>query len=853
MLNEIIKKEYEKYLNMVLEIDSKKVDTIHDIFKSKLCVPTFKEEEIDYILEKNLKKYYSEGYFLVGIGNGVNYMSVEEYKKHGLSGKTISNLGFASGELFHEDYAEVKIIDSPHTIAQCELWNLIDKQGNLVSKDWFKSVSYFCNGFATVTKPHYYLSNFLKEDGTLLLDKWYNFLYNFKDGYAVVCDHKKRNFVDCEGNFISDVWYDDAKSFSCGYARVEKDERWNFIDEKGTLLSCDWYQYVDDFCNGFARVQVGAQWNYINREGRKILQNDCAKAYNFREGYAIILDCDDNFCVINQEGKTVFMTDQYDSVILMNSKMIKVEKSSKWNCMDFKGNLLSDVWFDLIDVFKEGYAKVARKDKFNEMQWNYIDLKGNLLSDVWYQDIDYFENGYALVRTGEDRYNFIDTHGNLFLKEDTSKPENFRNGYFRVEQNGKYNFIDKNGNLVSTWQICLDYFYGDYAIVKRNEQYNYINKKGEYVLKDWITDIKVLKNGYRLEQQENLLYLLDKDRNYLYQTTLPKNFVCAINFLKKLPWKEITIDPTKVEKTLLGYRFQENHFLKYEPVRDFEYFVLCKKMNFYYLYDKRKKNVQFLCDGNQFSHGENYITYNERTFFISDNIIEVTGIFPKRSLQLKVGVKEVLTIEDFQKKYISKDFYNQLKKELEEQKERLKQERLGLIKQMSKEEIELRRQELEEQLKTEEVEGKIKKEVLEKKKLYYLRMVAQITQQLLSFEQDDSFKTIKKTEKITEDALFEWVDDHKEIRKEFLVCNMLRHYDLAYISFDHVKVSGIDLSYTNAEINPQTVYNKDMSEGNYSGLNFTLKDFTGVFLENSIFDDCIFDFANQKKKDYPNH
>ena len=72
---------------------------------------------------------------------------------------------------------------------------------------------------------------------------------------------------------------------------------------------------------------------------------------------------------------------------------------------------------------------------------------------------------------------------------------------------------------------------------------------------------------------------------------------------------------------------------------------------------------------------------------------------------------------------------------------------------------------------------------------------------------------------------------------------MLQYLDLNLISFGNVKVSGIDLSYTNAQIDPQKVYNKDMSNGNYSGLSFISKDFSGVDIRNSNFSECNLDFA----------
>lgn len=93
---------------------------------------------------------------------------------------------------------------------------------------------------------------------------------------------------------------------------------------------------------------------------------------------------------------------------------------------------------------------------------------------------------------------------------------------------------------------------------------------------------------------------------------------------------------------------------------------------------------------------------------------------------------------------------------------------------------------------------------------------------------------IKKV-KVSEEKLLIQVDDHLEINP--IYATYLQYIDFSCIfSFDNVKVSGLDFSNTNAyNINPQTVYQKDMSNGNYEGINFEWKSFTGVNISNSKF------------------
>lgn len=114
-----------------------------------------------------------------------------------------------------------------------------------------------------------------------------------------------------------------------------------------------------------------------------------------------------------------------------------------------------------------------------------------------------------------------------------------------------------------------------------------------------------------------------------------------------------------------------------------------------------------------------------------------------------------------------------------------------------------------------------------------------------------NIKSPKRTT-VSDDQLFIQVGDHLEILPWYLENELLPVINLSSNSFDNVKVSGIDFTGTNANIDPQTVYNKDMSHGIYDGLNFTMKSFDGVNTDDASFEGCVMDFAKnapQTKKE----
>ena len=72
-----------------------------------------------------------------------------------------------------------------------------------------------------------------------------------------------------------------------------------------------------------------------------------------------------------------------------------------------------------------------------------------------------------------------------------------KNGFARVELNGRYNLIDKKGNLLSQqWFNYVSYFENGLARVKLNHKFNLICTNGNLLSKQWFDDIYNFdKNG----------------------------------------------------------------------------------------------------------------------------------------------------------------------------------------------------------------------------------------------------------------------------------------------------------------------------------------------------------------------
>ena len=117
-------------------------------------------------------------------------------------------------------------------------------------------------------------------------------------------------------------------------------------------------------------------------------------------------------------------------------------------CINGKENLLHgrkllfDQWFDYLDNFHDGFARVKLNRKYN-----FIDTKGNILADQWFDYVENFHDGFARVKLNR-KYNFIDTEGNIRFDQWFDYVYDFHDGFAWVSLNGSEHLIDTKGNII---------------------------------------------------------------------------------------------------------------------------------------------------------------------------------------------------------------------------------------------------------------------------------------------------------------------------------------------------------------------------------------------------------------------
>ena len=199
----------------------------------------------------------------------------------------------------------------------------------------------------------------------------FDWIEDFKEGFARVVLNDKWNYINTEGQLLSNQWFDAAGNFNEGFAIVRINDKWNFINTEGQIAFNQWFDWAYDFHKGFARVVLNDKVNYINTEGQLLSNQWFDTAWNFSEGVA------------------------------------KVNLNYKYNYINTEGRILSKQWFVNVWPFIEGLAQVQLNNK-----WNFINTEGQLLSNQWFDAALDFSKGFAKVVLN-DKVKFINTEGQI--------------------------------------------------------------------------------------------------------------------------------------------------------------------------------------------------------------------------------------------------------------------------------------------------------------------------------------------------------------------------------------------------------------------------------------------------------
>lgn len=513
-----------------------------------------------------------------------------------------------------------------------------------------------------------------------------------------------------------------------------------------------------------------------------------SKLYNSRE------------CLCSNSGEE--LTDYLDSIIELDQgnyylgRIVNSNNEPENIFFDAEGKEINRIKNVLIEKFCDGIARVVTVGR--NPRCGYIDVKGNLISEMqWGIASGDFKCGRARVvgveGKSKDKYGFIDKNGKLVIPCRSEHFAEFSDNVVSVSDVDAMKYYDLDGNfLFAELHSARDFSCG---LVRYRElkKYGFMDKTGEVKIKAKYKYLGDFNNG-----------IASADGGFIDLSG------------KKVKVKQ-EVDGVPYIKGVINNIYYNSYTGNYDkfnmiPFKDIEDYLLLIDNGFLVLYGKRdgsytNTNIRY-GDKLDIKRVGNFLIINGMNFYLKAGGCVSLPSSLDLSRVISYEDNEVLSFEDFETK-INQDKYFYM--EIMNYDKQDEEKRILAELENKKNEQDAKRQEIINQLQ-------------------YLK---------------DALQTLNDTSgnlsKIDEELLFMKVGDHYEIKPEF--ANQLSFLDLHYLNFKNVKVSGLNFAGSNASINPQEVYQKDMSNGVYDGLIFTSKDFSNVNLKGASFKECNMDFA----------
>lgn len=547
--------------------------------------------------------------------------------------------------------------------------------------------------------------------------------------------------------------------------------------------------------------------NDINVELNKMYKNYLENALNIKYKKVFIKKetplYNSRVCLCTNDGN--ILTEYHDSIEELDKGKFYLARNRTNN------NKIVNVFYDnngkeikrikdlYIGDFHDGIARV--KTVGRNPRCGYISTNGELIGEIkWGERSSDFNCGRAKVESMEKnslgRFGFINKEGKIVITCNSTDYCGCFDDVVCQNEGGLKTFYDKNGNKLFS-DVLINSYFSNGLIIFENEKSKkgYKNKQGEIVIKPKFKRAGNFSNGIA-QVDDSYIDLTGKK---VKVSRISDGVIYIEGFLNFIYYNNVT------------GKYDKMNFVPYKDYGDYLLVnsnktigIYCKKTgiltNTGIHFDLREMKINFCYD---------FLVINKQIFYLRSN-----GCI---NLGDTININDMYSFEDFPNLLSYDDFKLRI-----EQDKSFAQQFMQEVNAVKNAKV---IKDIEEQKKSQD-----------NKRQEIIGQLQELKQALGALNDTSGILS-----KIDEAVLLHDVDDHKEINEEFI--DQLRFLDLSYINFKNVKVSGLDFSGSNACINPQEVYQKDMSNGNYSGLEFVSKDFTEVNIKGSIFEECNMDFA----------
>ncbi len=550
--------------------------------------------------------------------------------------------------------------------------------------------------------------------------------------------------------------------------------------------------------------ELGSNQIYAYLNGRKEI-TDVDGISDFVNGYAVVSKS--HIYQTSPEHKEVTSREMWDIINEWHKKMNEIREenlhtSSKWLIPEpRRPDFVTNTYYQFID---KNYRSIIH-------DWGHYRWFTTEPNDFHY-GLASVESAYwpNKVRT------YIKEDGKPLLSDDIHD--------HKIWFGDTYDFLGNVG-------IVFDKDYQNISFLTQDGRYYKVN--GPY------TNFNVgwgRSNYKRTRFDQELVYTRENGKKLERKSTVYTNRSFIV--LNKYDYEEgkeknIFSNVVCISGNIKDYTFQKKHFnyvvsnskdkfkLKYEPIRIYDGgFVICKVNDeTLSLYDRNNNTYTPL--------GTIYDTWFDNNLIVNydgDKVINASLIYNGKLIDITYYYKNsLMDVENFEQlnKNVELKTFDEYYSEYEDKIRRERREEL--LKEDAKKAMELEQEKVKEltEIKQSKEELMAKHEDVKNEGLSYIFKGLEIL--------DNYQKATGKVERIDYKDIFIEVNGHKEIKPIILLNGLLRIINLSTISFENVKVTGVDFRGCNVNLDPQEVYDKDLTGCNFEGVYFPVSvDFTNV-------------------------
>lgn len=172
---------------------------------------------------------------------------------------------------------------------------------------------------------------FIDTNGKEVVAPIYDYVDDFHEGIAVVCNDGKWGAIDKAGNVVVPIIYTDISRASEGFLCVcNDDDKWGYVDYAGKVVIDFKFDLCNIFSEGYVTNSVDGEWGSIDTTGKTVIPFKYNNLWNFSEGLV----------------------------------RVRTVEGGKWGYMDNRGNIIIDPIYQAATDFSDGVAIVRKDDKF---------------------------------------------------------------------------------------------------------------------------------------------------------------------------------------------------------------------------------------------------------------------------------------------------------------------------------------------------------------------------------------------------------------------------------------------------------------------------------------------------------